>query len=50
MRGCTDLNPEPSDRLSDAFTTKPAAFLDADSCDDSILSIGPHWDIYIQDT
>jgi hypothetical protein len=44
--GCTDSNPEPSGRQANAFPripTKPAAFPDAHSCDDSIR---PYWDIY----
>ncbi len=46
MRGCTDSNPVPSDRLYNAFPTKPAASQDAYNCDDLI---GPYWDIYKTD-
>ncbi len=41
--GCTDSNPGPSDRRTNAFPTKPAASPDALSCDESIR---PYWDIY----
>ena len=41
--GCTDLNPEPFGRQANAFPTKPAAFPNAHSCDDSIR---PYWDKY----
>ncbi len=34
--GCTDSNPEPSGMSDNAFPTKPAAFPNAHSCDDSI--------------
>ena len=46
--GCTDSIPEPSERRSNTFPTKPAAPLDSYSCDDLI---GPHWEFgtYVQD-
>ncbi len=41
--GCTDSYPGPSGSRANAFPTKPAAFPDAHSCDDSSR---PYWDIY----